>query len=252
MSDILLSATGISKAFSAQIIPSVLLQDRIIRWRAHKQQWSRDVLRNLSVELQRGEWVGLYGPNGAGKTTLLRILAGLIPPDTGSVKTHGTVSSFFDITAGFHPERSAPENIYLHGLLHGRSPTDIRATIDNIIDFAGVESHRDLPMKCYSSGMNLRVGFAASAMMDSDIYLFDEILAVGDVTFQKKCREHLLRLKEAGKTVLMVNHSLADLQLFCDRILYLQNGEIKTTLPDSDSAGKHTRNRPALYAPYSA
>ncbi len=252
MSDILLSATGISKSFQAQIIPSVMLQDRVIRWRAHKQQWSRDVLRDISFELRRGEWVGLYGRNGAGKTTLLRILAGLVPPDYGSVKTHGTVSSFFDITAGFHPERSAPENIYLHGLLHGRSPADIRSTVDQIIEFAGVESHRDLPMKCYSAGMNLRVGFAASALMDSDIYLFDEILAVGDAAFQKKCRAHLLHLKEAGKTVLMVNHSLSDLERFCDRILYLEDGYIRTRHPDSDNDDTRSPNRSARDTLYSA
>jgi ABC-type polysaccharide/polyol phosphate transport system ATPase subunit len=252
MRDILLSASGISKSFQAQVIPSVMLQDRIIRWRTKKEQWSRDVLQDISFDVSRGEWVGLYGQNGAGKTTLLRILAGLIPPDTGSVTTHGTVSSFFDITAGFHPERSAPENIYLHGLLHGRSPADIRSTIDNIIDFAGVESHRHLPMKCYSAGMNLRVGFAASAMMDSDIYLFDEILAVGDVNFQKKCREHLQRLKQADKTVVMVNHSLPDLQRLCDRILYLEDGRIRTTHPDSDNAGTRSPSRSMPGIRYSA
>ena len=170
--------------------------------------------------------MGIYGANGSGKTTLLRILAGLMPPDSGLVKQTGTLSCFFDLSAGFHPERTAPENIYLHGLLHGRSPAAIRGTIDAVIGLAGTESHRDLPMKCYSTGMNLRVAFAACVLMDSDIYLFDEILAVGDAEFQKKCRLHLRRLKKEKKTAMLVNHSLDMLRLFCDRILFLEEGVI--------------------------
>jgi ABC-type polysaccharide/polyol phosphate transport system ATPase subunit len=226
MSDVLLSAAGICKTFEAQTIPSAHLQDRIIRWRVYREHWSKDVLRNVSLTVQKGEWVGLYGYNGAGKTTLLRILAGLLPPDEGTVTRQGSMSCFFDLTAGFHPERTAPENIYLSGLLHGRGSADIRADIDEILAFAGVESHRDLPMKCYSSGMNLRVAFAAAALVDSDVYLLDEILAVGDKTFQQKCRAHLESMRRAGKTVLMVNHSLADLEHFCDRILFLEDGVI--------------------------
>lgn len=227
MSDVILSCSGICKTFKRSVTPSVLLQDRILHPRLHSRSWSQVTLQDVGMEIKKGEWVGLYGPNGTGKTTLLRILAGLMQPDAGAVVCNGTMSCFFDISAGFHPERSAAENIYLHGLLHGRRSEDIRKTIDDVIAFAGVESHRDLPMKCYSTGMNLRTAFAASAMIDADIYLFDEILAVGDADFQLKCRYHLEAMKEAGKTVIMVHHVLPELAYYCDRILYLDQGVLR-------------------------
>ncbi len=224
MSDSILSCTGICKTFTRRVIPSSLLQDHLLRWRARRQRWSWSALRDVSLTVGKGEWVGLYGANGSGKTTLLRILAGLMQPDSGTVECRGRMSCFFDIVAGFHPERSAAENIYLHGLLHGRSSREIRSTIDAVIAFAGVESHRNLPMKCYSSGMQLRTAFAASAMIDADVYLLDEVLAVGDAAFQEKCRQHLYAMKGAGKSAVLVNHDLDDLKRHCDRILYMENG----------------------------
>jgi ABC-type polysaccharide/polyol phosphate transport system ATPase subunit len=246
MSDILLACTGVGKTFQQRLLPSFLLQDHIIRPVTHSRNWSRTVLRNASLTVKKGEWIGLYGPNGVGKTTLLRILAGLMQPDTGTIERRGTMSCFFDLTAGFHPERSAPENIYLHGLLHGRSPSDIRSTIDDVIAFAGTESHRDLPMKCYSTGMSLRVAFAATAMIEADIYLMDEIFAVGDAAFQRKCTEHLAGLRARGKSAIIVSHSLHDLRSLCDRILFLEDGHISTTLPDFDSVGTHSHSLQAL------
>ncbi len=227
MSDIVLSCTGVGKTFEQKLLPSFMLQDHVLRPADHSRRWSRTVLHDVTLNVRQGEWVGLYGPNGAGKTTLLRILAGLMQPDTGSVERSGSISCFFDITAGFHPERSAPENIYLHGLLHGRTPSEIRSTIDAVIAFAGVESHRDLPMKCYSAGMNLRVAFAAASMIEADIYLLDEVMAVGDASFQQKCRDHLQALRAKGSSAIMVNHSLSDLEKFCDRIVILDNATIE-------------------------
>lgn len=226
MPDIVLSCTGVGKTFEQKLLPSFMLQDHILRPINHSKRWSRTVLSDVSLHVKQGEWVGLYGPNGAGKTTLLRILAGLMQPDTGSVERTGTISCFFDITAGFHPERSAPENIYLHGLLHGRTPSEIRSTIDAVIAFAGVESHRDLPMKCYSAGMSLRVAFAAASMIEADIYLLDEVMAVGDAAFQEKCKGHLQALRKKGTSAIMVNHSLTDLEKFCDRIVMLDDAKI--------------------------
>lgn len=233
--DAILSCTGVSKTFEQRVIPSMLLQDHLLHWRNHSKRWSRTVLHEVDLVLEKGEWIGLYGPNGTGKTTLLRILAGLMQPDAGAVKCNGTLSCFFDLSAGFHPERSAPENIYLHGLLHGRSVKDIRSTVDAVIEFAGTQSHRDLPMKCYSNGMNLRVAFAASSMVDADIYLFDEVLAVGDAEFQVKCREHLQRLRAQGKSAIVVSHSMKELEDLCDRILILQDGHLQQRIKQNAS-----------------
>jgi ABC-type polysaccharide/polyol phosphate transport system ATPase subunit len=227
-SDILLSCTGIHKTFRQRVMPSAMLQDHLLHWNTHRETWSRTVLHDVSLSLARGEWIGLYGPNGAGKTTLLRILAGLMPPDAGTVERRGSMSCFFDLSAGFHPERTASENIYLHGLLHGRSPADIRATVEDVIEFAGTTSHRDLPMKCYSTGMNMRVAFASASMLDADMYLFDEVLAVGDKEFQHTCKEHLASLRSAGKSAIIVLHSLKNLQRMCDRVLMIGNeGKIR-------------------------
>jgi ABC-type polysaccharide/polyol phosphate transport system ATPase subunit len=138
----------------------------------------------------------------------------------------GTLSCFFELGVGFHPERSAVENVYLHGLLHGLSPAVIRARTDEIIRFAGVEAHRDVPMKCYSAGMNSRLAFAASSIVESDIYIFDEVMAVADEEYQRKCRAHMQSLKEAGKTAIIVSHSQLDLRFICDRIIFLEKGAI--------------------------
>ncbi len=231
MSDVMLSCTGISKTFRQHIYPSVMLQDHLLRWHTHRKAWSVTVLQDVSLTVKRGEWVGLYGPNGCGKTTLLRILAGLLPSESGTVERQGKLSCFFELSAGFHPEHSARENIYMHGLLHGLSSANIRTTMDTVIGFADLASHADIPLKYYSTGMAMRLGFAAATHLDADIYLFDEILAVGDKAFREKCAERFDWLREQGKTVLIVNHNLATLEKLCDRILLLEKGGLKNYVP---------------------
>jgi len=235
--DNFISCSGICKTFTHRVMPSVMLQDRLLRWRNHRETWSRTVLQDVSLSIARGEWVGIYGPNGTGKTTLLRILAGLLPQDKGVVERKGKISCFFDLSAGFHPERTAAENIYLNGLLHGISAARIRATIEAVISFAGIASHRDLPIKCYSTGMHLRLAFAASCMLDADIYLFDEIFAVGDLEFQHKCKDYIAALRSNGKSGIIVLHSLEDLWRTCDRVFILENGMLSQAdrLVDEDT-----------------
>lgn len=220
------SCAGIGKKFEQYIFPSAMLQDHILRWRTQRHRWSLSVLKDVSLRIGKGEWVGLYGPNGSGKTTLLRILAGLLPPDAGTVSVSGRLSCFFELGVGFHPEKSAVENIYLHGLIHGIDPKIIERQTDEIIERAGVASHRDLPIKCYSTGMRMRLAFITTMRTESDIYLLDEILAVGDEAFRKICNEELQTLREKGKTVLVVHHGLDSLRGICDRILFLNAGNI--------------------------
>ena len=226
MRDIVLSARGISKHYQRSMMASVMLQERLLKWRMYRKRVRIDALRDVSLDVRKGEWVGIYGPNGCGKTTLLKILGGLLLPDAGTVFRDGTLSSFLELGVGFHPERRAEENIYLYGLLQGHSAREIKKMKSNIIQFAGIESHLDLPIKCYSNGMKLRLAFAAAARVESDIYLFDEVLAVGDAAFKEQCVTYLNAMKQSGKTVLIVNHDLADLERFCDRILFMDAGSI--------------------------
>lgn len=220
----LLACRGISKTYAQYTLPTQMLQDRILRWRIHNKKKRIHALQDISFQVKRGEWLGIYGPNGSGKTTLLQILAGILPQDEGEVIRRGKISCFFTLGVGFHDEKGAKENIYLHGLLHGMAPQDIKEATEKIIRFAEVESHVDLPLKCYSTGMRSRLAYAAAAHIDSDVYLFDEVLAVGDERFKEKCLEHMKQMKERGKTVVLVVHSEQQLESFCDRILYLEKG----------------------------
>ena len=147
MSEIILSCTGITKSYERSVIESVMLQERLLKWGLQRKRVIVHALQGISVALHRGEWLGIYGHNGSGKTTLLRILAGLLQADTGEVFQGGSMSCFFELGIGFHPERKAEENIYLHGLLQGFSRKDIRKMTDRIIEFAGIQSHVDLPIK---------------------------------------------------------------------------------------------------------
>jgi|GEM_PF-1736846 ABC-type polysaccharide/polyol phosphate transport system ATPase subunit len=232
MPDIAIDCRNLVKFFRKQKIPIRLLQDRILRHRLHGERIQIDALRGLSLTVHQGEWIGLFGPNGSGKSTLLKVLAGIIKPDYGTVQINGRLSCFFELGVGFHSERRADENIYLHGLLQGMRRREILQMTDHIIDVAGVRSHCNLPLKCYSTGMRFRLAFAAASQVDADIFLFDEILAVGDTQFQLQCWEHLASLKRSGKTGLLVSHNLNDLKKTCDRILFIDHGQITGSLEE--------------------
>lgn len=225
MPEILLHCQGISKTYYQQVMPSQMLQDRIIKWKSQRQKIEIRALQDISFRVGRGVWLGIYGPNGSGKTTLLQILAGLLPQDTGEVKRKGKMSCFFTLGVGFHDEKCARENIFLHGLLHGMHSKEINEMSDKIIEFAEIDSHIDLPLKCYSTGMRARLAYAAAAYIDSDIYLFDEIMAVGDERFKNKCMEHMESLRKQDKSVVIVSHSEQSLEKFCDRIIYIEKGK---------------------------
>lgn len=248
MSSMRVSCTGIEKTYERAVYPSVLLQDHLLHWNRHRQKWRVEALKNINLSVGDGEWLGIFGPNGSGKTTLLQIIAGLLPPDNGSVCVEGKLSAFLGLGAGFHMERSAVENVYLHGLLHGLSPRAIRKQIDGVIEFAGIETHRDVPMKCFSTGMTMRLAYAATAFIDSDTYLFDEVLAVGDGDFQAKCRGHMRQLKGKGKTVILVSHCLDELRALCDRVLFIEHGSIVREEVAQQKNGQPSTEKAATYA----
>lgn len=219
-----LSCEHLSKSFTRSIGGSNHFQDHVLLRTLKRTSWSVTAVDGVSLSLERGEWLGLYGPNGCGKTTLLRILGGLLPQDCGTVKQHGTISCFFTIGVGFHEEKAAEENLLMHGLLHGLTARDVRKQTDAIIEFAGVESHRKLPLKYYSTGMLAKLAFAATVFTDSDVYLFDEAMAVGDQEFRERCVREFQNLKKRGKAAILVDHYFSSLEYTCDRIVTMEAG----------------------------
>ncbi len=207
-------------------IPVRHLQERILLPHRKKDMWTTKAVHDVSLELSEGEWVGIYGPNGCGKTTLLRMLAGLLTPDSGSVHCDTDASCFFELSIGFHEERTAAENVRMHAMLQGLNRRETEAVLQSVYNFAGIEDHWDLPMKCYSTGMRFRVGFAVATAAPSPLLLLDEILAVGDAHFQERCKERLAHLKRSGHSALVVSHGIGDLERMCDRILFMEKGQI--------------------------
>ncbi|HTM12767.1 MAG TPA: ABC transporter ATP-binding protein [Bryobacteraceae bacterium] len=193
-------------------------------------------LRDVSFEVARGEAVGIIGPNGAGKSTLLKLLAGITAPTVGEISISGKLSALLEVGSGFHPELTGIENIYLSGSILGMQRKEISAKLDGIIDFAGVRPFIDVPVKRFSSGMVVRLGFSVAAHLDPDILLLDEVLAVGDAAFQKKCIDRVLELKRRS-TVVFISHDLAAVQQLCDRVIVMNQGEI---VYDGATAGAMT------------
>ena len=185
-----------------------------------------EALKNISVDVHRGEMLGLIGRNGSGKSTLLKIISGIYQPSEGRVEVKGTLAPLLELGAGFHYELTGRENIMLNGLLMGYSKKDMAAREEKIIRFADIGEFIDAPIKQYSSGMYIRLAFAVATEIDPDILVIDEILAVGDVTFQQKCFDRLAQFRKQNKTILFVSHSPKQVVDFCDRVIVMDQGEI--------------------------
>ena len=181
-------------------------------------------VKDVSFELRRGECLGLIGHNGAGKTTLLKMLNGLIKPDAGTITMRGRVGALIALGAGFNPILTGRENIYINGSVLGLTKKEIDAKIDEIIDFAEIREFIDMPVQSYSSGMSVRLGFAVSSSLKPDILIVDEVLAVGDLDFRMKCLERIRRLIDSGTTILLVSHSMVDIQRVCNRVVVMGRG----------------------------
>jgi lipopolysaccharide transport system ATP-binding protein len=184
-------------------------------------------LKDISFEIKQGDRVGIIGRNGAGKTTLLKLLSRITEPTTGRITLKGRVASLLEVGTGFHPELTGRENIFLNGAILGMSKSEIKKKFDEIVDFAEIEKFLDTPVKRYSSGMYVRLAFAVAAHLEPEILLVDEVLAVGDAQFQKKCFGKMGEIGNEGKTVLFVSHNMAAIQNFCNRGILLEAGDIK-------------------------
>jgi ABC-2 type transport system ATP-binding protein len=184
-------------------------------------------VQNVSFKINEGSTFGIIGSNGSGKSTLLKCLAGILTPDAGTINSHGRIVALLELGAGFHPELSGRENISLNGAILGMTQIEIREKFDSIVEFAGLERFIDMPVKNYSSGMVVRLGFAIAINVDPEILIIDEVLAVGDEQFQRKCYEKIDEFCKSGKTVILVSHGLSMIEKLCDQVLWMESGIAK-------------------------
>lgn len=206
-------------------------------WITGSKEGKEDVwaLKNVSFEVERGEILGIIGPNGAGKSTLLKILTRITPPSEGKAIIRGRVGSLLEVGIGFHPELTGRENIYLNGAILGMKKKEIDKKFNDIVDFAGIEKFLDTPVKRYSSGMYIRLAFSVAIHMELEILLVDEVLAVGDAEFQKKCLGKMDEItKKSGRTILFVSHNMAAVQSLCQRSILLRDGKIEKIGPTQE------------------
>jgi ABC-type polysaccharide/polyol phosphate transport system ATPase subunit len=184
-------------------------------------------LRDIDLEIEEGDVVGIVGRNGAGKTTLLKTVARIVRPTTGLVRVRGRVGALLEVGTGFHPELTGRENVYLNGVILGMSRREVRSKFDEIVEFAGVERFLDTPLKRYSSGMYLRLAFSVAAHIDPDVIIVDEVLAVGDAEFQRRCLERMSEFGREGRTVLFVSHDTGAVGRLCRRAVWLDEGQVR-------------------------
>ena len=218
-------AEGISRRFRVYPQRNVTLKDAILRRRQLRREeiWA---LRDVSLAIEPGEAVGIIGRNGSGKTTLLRLIAGIFQPTGGRLEVAGEVGSLLGLGAGFHPDFTGRENVYMNGAIHGLSRSYVHERLEEIVSFAELEEFFDVPVRTYSSGMYMRLGFALATHLDPDILLLDEVFAVGDEAFQRKCFGKILELRERGRTIVFVSHAAPAVERVCERAILLTSGRV--------------------------
>ena len=196
-------------------------------------------LKDISFEVKHGEVLGIIGKNGAGKSTLLKILCRITEPTSGNASIHGRVASLLEVGTGFHPELTGRENVFLNGTILGMKKAEIDRKFDEIVDFSGVEKFIDTPVKRYSSGMRVRLAFAVAAYLEPEILLIDEVLAVGDVEFQKKCLGKMKDVAGEGRTVLFVSHNMGAISMLCEKTMLFSEGKLEYNGPTEKTIGKY-------------
>jgi ABC-type polysaccharide/polyol phosphate transport system ATPase subunit len=223
---------GVAKRFRRQTVqPSTTLKSAVVDlFRRRKLEQSvptLQVLRDITFSVPQGETLGIIGRNGSGKSTLLKLLAGIYRPDHGKISVHGKVGALLELGAGFHPEFSGRENILINGIVLGLSKREVRRQLDDIVRFAELEAFIDEPVKTYSVGMYMRLGFSVAVHANPDVLLIDEILAVGDEGFSQKCFEKIAEFRRHGKTIIIVSHDLGTVSRWCDVMIWLKDGRIR-------------------------
>ena len=217
---------NMSKYFKVEYDKANTLKDKLLHWNRHNVE-RHQVLNNINLNIRKGETVTLIGTNGSGKSTLLKLMTKIIFPNTGEITTNGKLTSLLELGAGFHQDFTGRENIYFNASIFGLTRKDIEARIDDIIEFSELGTFIDNPVRTYSSGMYMRLAFSVAINVDADILLIDEILAVGDQHFQDKCYKKLEELKNSGKTIVIVTHSLDVVKKLCHRAIWIYKGEVR-------------------------
>lgn len=224
--DVMISVKNVKKKFKVYMDKGNSLKEKMLFWKRNRYE-ERWVLQGVSFDVKQGEAVGLVGKNGCGKSTTLKLLTRIMYPTSGQIVIHGRVSSLIELGAGFHPDMTGRENIYTNASIFGLTKKQIDDRLEDIITFSELEEFIDNPVRTYSSGMYMRLAFSVAINVEADILLIDEILAVGDVSFQKKCFERLKQIKRNGTTIVIVSHALGQLEEICDRSIWIENGHIR-------------------------
>lgn len=214
------------KTFNVYMDKANTIKEKLMFFKRNKKE-KREVLKGINLRIKQGETVALIGVNGSGKSTLLKLMTKIIYPNKGKITTNGKLTSLLELGAGFHPDFSGRENIYFNASIFGLTKKEIDERLDNIIEFSELGSYIDNPVRTYSSGMYMRLAFSVAINVNADILLIDEILSVGDQHFQEKCFNKMRELKEQGKTMVFVTHSMTSVKDLCDRAVWLYEGKIR-------------------------
>lgn len=224
--DLAIQVTDVSKDFKLRYDKPNTLKERLVFWK-NKNIEIHHVLSNINLDIHKGETVALVGVNGSGKSTLLKLMTKIIYPTVGKISINGKLTSLLELGAGFHPDFTGRENIYFNASIFGLTASEIDARVSDIIEFSELGEFIDSPVRTYSSGMYMRLAFSVAINVDAEILLIDEILAVGDQHFQDKCFEKLTELKNSGKTIVIVSHSLDAIKQLCNRAIWIYEGKLK-------------------------
>lgn len=224
--DVAILVENVDKSFNVFYDKTNTIKEKLLFWNRSKKE-TRTILKDINLEIKKGEVVALIGVNGSGKSTLLKLMTKIIYPNKGKVETNGKLTSLLELGAGFHPDFSGRENIYFNASIFGLTRKEIDARIDDIIKFSELEGFIDNPVRTYSSGMYMRLAFSVAINVDAEILLIDEILSVGDQHFQEKCFDKIEDLKREGKTIVFVTHGMGAVERFCTRAVWLHQGSIK-------------------------
>ncbi len=241
MAEPIIQVKNVSKDYLLPHLLQTTVKSRVVNVFRKSQSFEfQHALRDISLDVPRGEFLGIVGRNGSGKSTLLKILAGIYMPTSGVVTVGGKLVPLIELGVGFHPELTGRENVYLNGALLGFSKVEVDSMYEDIVAFAELEGYMDQKLKNYSSGMQVRIAFSVATRAKADILLIDEVLAVGDAGFQRKCYDHFHTLKEGDTTIVFVSHDMAAVRQFCDRAILIEDSRIVAEGSAEDVATRYT------------